>query len=733
MDITSFSDENFDTKEWVNKILQNADVQDKKESYTMSLVMKLQLYVQQVNAALEDTSQQVFMSLPKILRDTKNLQQEALSLQEKMSVVKEEIRQIEEDTGSSIASIEKLDKVKHQLEVAKQGLHESDNWTVLVNDLEEIFDSKDIDNITKKIVGMQKSLKLLVNIEDYEERKEQLEGLKNRLEAIASPFIVQAFTSNNIDQSIVYSKIFSSIDRLPQLLKYYHKCQKDVLVKKWRYQLEIEQDEPITQLIHNYYDVLLSNWHTQSKWLNQVFPSQSSVDSLIDIYIDVFASLDPSPSECVDAAIKQQIDKLGFLHEIKVIIKQFGNNIIEVINNMGGKTGIKKEKLTSLLELIYSPLVVYVSNYSVYEQHVLTQKLSQIKCIKVELPDTIQALGLTIPSVINLARDAKKRCDEITENCGYCGLLKALRVFLTNYADQYRVALRQIDRNKRGSGEEDWTNFQLCFSLLQNTGDVLMNLQKLEKDLTLAVLNFNKKDDSFPVEFKYLMLNQTERKEYESLVKCVTEGTKLSLLDHVMNEFNKLCTDIHNVTYQVVFGPISGYLNSVSSSKTWVQFDDPSFMVDLPDYSFSPQEYITQIGQYLITLPQHLEPFLFRENPSLECALKASDPEYINIEDVEGALADVFLKIIARGTCQSYCDQILTIFELTPAASRQLAHDINYLGDILKDFNLNLTENLKQLMSLLKIPVDQYLQQSAGYTARYVATIRQMRNIKSSG
>lgn len=93
--------------------------------------MKLQLYVQQVNNSLESSSQQVLASLPKIMRDSKLLQQEALVLKEKMGQVKQEIVQIEQDTRKSIDSIEKLDKLKNKLEVAKQGLHESDNWTVL--------------------------------------------------------------------------------------------------------------------------------------------------------------------------------------------------------------------------------------------------------------------------------------------------------------------------------------------------------------------------------------------------------------------------------------------------------------------------------------------------------------------------------------------------------------------------------------------------------------------------
>lgn len=99
----------------------------------MSLVMKLQLYVQQVNSALEDTSQQVLASLPKIQRDTKNLQNEAHILKEKMSIVKTELEKIENETEKSIETIEQLDSMKNKLNLAKQGLHESDNWTILGN------------------------------------------------------------------------------------------------------------------------------------------------------------------------------------------------------------------------------------------------------------------------------------------------------------------------------------------------------------------------------------------------------------------------------------------------------------------------------------------------------------------------------------------------------------------------------------------------------------------------
>nr|CAD7404092.1 unnamed protein product [Timema poppensis] len=160
--------------------------------------MKLQLYVQQVNSALEDTSQQVLQSLPRVMRDTELLHQEALLLWEKMQLVKVEIAKVEQDTGQSMATLERIDNIKTELQAAKQALHEADNWIILAADLEEVFESGDIESISAKLVSMQQSLLILANVPDYEDRKLQLEGLKNRLEAMASPLLVQAFTSGSI-------------------------------------------------------------------------------------------------------------------------------------------------------------------------------------------------------------------------------------------------------------------------------------------------------------------------------------------------------------------------------------------------------------------------------------------------------------------------------------------------------------------------------------------------------
>lgn len=56
---------------------------------------------------------------------------------------------------------------------------------------------------------------------------------------------------------------------------------------------------------------------------------------------------------------------------------------------------------------------------------------------------------------------------------------------------------------------------------------------------------------------------------------------------------------------------------------------------------------------------------------------------------------------------------------------------IGYLGSVFEDLGLTLSDNLQQLMNLLKLSPEAYQTQSAGCSPRYVAAIRQMRNITS--
>jgi hypothetical protein len=57
----------------------------------------------------------------------------------------------------------------------------------------------------------------------------------------------------------------------------------------------------------------------------------------------------------------------------------------------------------------------------------------------------------------------------------------------------------------------------------------------------------------------------------------------------------------------------------------------------------------------------------------------------------------------------------------------------DYLGNVLEDLGLSLSEHLQQVSTLLRLSPQEYQSKSSGCSPRLVAAVRQMRNITSSG
>ena len=110
----------------------------------------------------------------------------------------------------------------------------------MLAEIEDDLDGGDLELVTKKLSAIQSSLKILTHAPDYEERVLHVEGLKNRLEAMSSPHLVQAFNNNDLAKAQFFVKVFGDMERSSQLLKYYRKvrvqkvmCANYSSIKSW--------------------------------------------------------------------------------------------------------------------------------------------------------------------------------------------------------------------------------------------------------------------------------------------------------------------------------------------------------------------------------------------------------------------------------------------------------------------------------------------------------------------
>lgn len=767
MDFSKFLDDDFDVKDWVNgafKVVQK-DAPGKADTHAATLVMKLQLFIQEVNNAIEESSNQAVQNMPRVLRDVEALKQEASFLKEQMVLVKEDIKKFEQDTSQSMQVLVEIDKVKGRMQLAADALQEADKWTTLSADIEETFKTQDFALISSKLTSMQNSLAMLVDTPDYSEKCVHLEALKNRLEALASPQIVATFNSMSIDQAKLFVKVFTEIDRMPQLLAYYYKCHKSQLASMWQ---DISQSElSLNQQLAEFYDTLLSTWHSQLQWTSQVFKNPYEVVTVL--LIQTLGAMVPSIPVCLSSAMERaaQDQRLDTLLELHDTTATFGHSLEAAMLPHLGETNLLK--VNELVCALYDPYKPYQLQYGdLEESHILIQ-ISAIPLEHGEVIDCVEEMSHSVGKLFGLSSAAVDRCIKLSDGLAVCGLLKALKGLFTKYVSDFSRTLQSIrkkckleDAPSSTTFQEDWTAFQNSVRIIATCGELLRQCGAFEQQLSNKILSTAGKHLSESYSPRSLAgiqeASSTERKsstknpwqeynylqrgnmaEYNSLMEVLynlkEKGTgNSSLLAESRAALTRLNQQANQLAFDSVFLQIKHQLCLVSKMESQ---DGPglgeSYTEDLPNFSLSPQEYITNIGQYLMSLPLHLEPFVTQEDPALEMALHAGKlpfpPEQGDDLGELDNTADYWLGSIARATMQTYCDAILLIPQLSPHSTKQLATDIDYLSNVMDALGLQPSRTLQHIVTLLRAKPEEFRQTAKLLPRRLSSTIAALRGI----
>ncbi|XP_008933945.1 PREDICTED: conserved oligomeric Golgi complex subunit 7, partial [Merops nubicus] len=692
------------------------------------------------------TSHQALQNMPRVLREVEVLKQEATFLKEQMILVKEDIKKFEEDTAQSMQVLVEIDRVKSRMQLAAESLQEADKWSTLSADIEETLKTQDLAVISAKLTSMQSSLAMLVDTPDYSEKCVHLEALKNRLEAMASPHIVAAFSSQATDQAKTFVKVFTEIDRMPQLLAYYYKCHKVQLVAAW--QELCQSDLSLNRQLRELYDTLLGTWHSQLQWAAQVFKNPHEIVTVL--LIQTLGALVPSIPVCLSTALERtgQDTKLSKLLELYDATTHFAKGLeVAMLPNLREQNLVK---VMELVEAVYGPYKPYQLEYGDLEEENLLIQISAVPLEHGEVIDCVQELNHSVSKLFSLASGAIDDCVKLTDGLGACGLLRALRALFNKYTSDFTNTLQSIRKKCRLDDvlpdalfQEDWTAFQNSVRIIATCGELLRQCGDLEQQLANRILSTAGKylSDSYsPCSFPgFQDTSSTEKKssvknpwqeynyllkenpsEYGSLMETLytlkEKGTSSqSLLPSARAALGRLNQLAHLLAFDSLFLPIRQQLLLVPKMEGWSSGGTGETLTDdLPNFSLTPLEYISNIGQYIMSLPLHLEPFVTQEDSALELALHAGKLPYPPEQGDElpelDNMADCWLGSVARATMQTYCEAILQIHELSAHATKQLSTDIDYLINVMDALGLQPSRTLQSLVVLLKAKPEEYRQ-----------------------
>lgn len=707
MDLSCFSQDSFDVVQWTNDYFKSNGNADNKEAMVSSLVSRLQLYVEQMNYSLEKSSQQLIVTMPHVIKDVKMIQTEVATLTDKMRQLQSDISHVNRDTGVYMHQLERLEGVYQKISIAKHGMKESDGWGKLTAELDDLLERNDIFGSKNKFIDLKKSISAQEGLPGQTERTQQFEYFTNRMEALASPSVIQYIQQGDVTQCLKYVEIFRIIDRLPQLKQCYRTVHKNALVEKWSKIAEAEDSYDMNSVLSEFNNVILEFLQNQQKWCKQVF--QSHLEPL-ETVVDSLTNLQSLKQAFVMNHLKKSVGKFEYLALIAASDCQFTNALEKILIELPA------DKAEDLSAALFSYFDVFVEQYPSLEGSFSNKMLEEMKMNAASVVENVSTLDACNAKVSKWFTDATNRCINITQNKSLPQLVKVFRSFVALYVEKYSTVQKQLMLNQ--NDEINWSLMQLNLNLLQHLGDFMQIIEQCEKKIFVSLEPREVDSGNSTICNQRIIRHNTKARDL--LAPSVDAGN--SVFSKELQTLQKVAIEIHDCVLKHIFVYIEAQFKQMEFT-----IKQHSENYDLPDYSYAPQEYVTQIGQYLLTLPQHLEPLLLSPSPALKFIMEFCEDKYKG----EKACADVLLFLIVEETTAMYQEKIDEILSLSASSAKQLATDIEYFGNVLEEMSLTLSTNLQQIIVLLRAPLDQYNAVSAGYNPRVVASIRQKRNILS--
>ncbi|OIW08788.1 hypothetical protein TanjilG_16369 [Lupinus angustifolius] len=378
----------------------------------------------------------------------------------------------------------------------------------------------------------------------------------------------------------------------------------------------------------------------------------------------------------------------------------------------------------------------------------------------VELSETVRRMEESIPQVIILLEAAVERCINFTGGSEGDELILALDDIMLQYVSTLQDTLKSLrtvsgvdyggdgtlkkdmekkDGNQNArrvemiSNEEEWSIVQGALQILTVADNLTSRSSVFEASLraTLARLSttlsfsaigssldqnqnqmINGNEDGGPsfggraaldmATLRLVDVPEKARKLFNLLTQ--SKDPRFHALPLASQRVAAFADTVNELVYDVLISKVRQRLSDVSRLPIWSSVEEQSAF-PLPTFSAYPQSYVTNVGEYLLTLPQQLEPL-------------AEGISNTESNDEAQFFATEWMFKVAEGATALYIEQLRGIQYISDRGAQQLSVDVEYLSNVLSalsmpippvlaTFQTCLSTSREQLKDLLKTDSDQ--------------------------
>ncbi|KAK2653534.1 hypothetical protein Ddye_013390 [Dipteronia dyeriana] len=450
--------------------------------------------------------------------------------------------------------------------------------------------------------------------------------------------------------------------------------------------------------------------------------------------------------------IKLQTKHLEALIELHNMTGIFGRNIQHLFSESNIQI------LMDTLKAVYFPYESFKQRYGQMERAILSSEIAGVDlrgavtrgvgAQGIELSETVRRMEESIPHIIVLLEAAVERCISLTGGSEADELILALDDILLQYISNLQEILKSLraicgvdhigEKKEMGdkkegtqttrkvdlvSNEEEWSIVQGALQIL-TVADCLTSrssvfeaslratLARLSTSLSLSVFGSAVDQNQSHVASgdRNMELSVGGRAALEvAAVRLIDVPPKARRLFNLLDQskdprFHALplasqrvaafAETVNELVYDVLISKVRQRLSDLSRLPIWSSVEEQS-AYHLPTFSAYPQSYVTSIGEYLLTLPQQLEP--------LAEGISNSDAN----NDEAQFFATEWMFKVAEGATALYMEQLRGIHYITDHGAQQLSVDIEYLSNVLSALSVPIPTALATFHTCLSTPRDQ--------------------------
>lgn len=174
-------------------------------------------------------------------------------------------------------------------------------------------------------------------------------------------------------------------------------------------------------------------------------------------------------------------------------------------------------------------------------------------------------------------------------------------------------------------------------------------------------------------------------------------------------DFSEVLSASHRVVYETMMAGVRGRFAQFGGSNQWTATAGDELAATMGS---SPMPYATEVAEYLMTVPQQLEPFVPDEEDSEHATPKSgnmfsSRPRHLHGKEEEHEImntsfAGMWIHVLAVGTMELYVERICGMAKMSELGARQLAVDTEYMCNVMSALGVNPTDEMALVRKLIE-------------------------------